>query len=317
MGHFAKWAGDQAENWKANMQAQVDRFRQHMPLTEEETTELAQKLIRERIQMAYQLGQQTRLKQEAPEEPAEFPFFSGKPLRTEGFDVMQGSGAEPGREIVVPLSKAGSSALAGFGQALRDYAEDAYKNVQLEKARGMAPTEDPASLPWFYAAQVKALPKAFMAGYQDAEKGLMSGKAQQVEAQLAQAKAEFENALHAERGQRKISSCGEFLDGLADMYEKQAGVLEEGDLSKLLGYYLAAATAIHGGADAITYNWLAKRDPRRLQAKALESAIKRRARETPQPVVVLPEQEQSATSPTDESLSEVIPNKVDSAEVQA
>lgn len=321
MGKFAKWAAEQAGSWKDNAKSQVERLRKFIPLTGEQTAALAEKLIRERAQMAYALGMKTRLEQAPPTEAEEFPFFAGAPTKAEGFDALQGSGGTtPGREIVVPLSKGASSALAGFGQSIRDYGEDLYKDLQLEKARGMAPTDDPASLPWFYAAQVKALPRAFMSGYQDAEKSLTGSKLQKVDAQLAAAKAQFEAALHAERGQNKIGSFNGFLDSLAEFQEKQADVMGEGDLSKILGYYLAAATALHEGADTVSYNWLAKRDPRRLQAKALESAVKRRARENPQPVIVTPEAEQNSTSTASEALLDALPsqpaNKPSEAEVQ-
>lgn len=312
MGQFAKWAAEQAEAWKDRAKEQVSRFRQHMPLTQEETAALAQQLIRERAQMAYELGRRIRLSQTDSGDAKEFPFLSDSQPRSERFDVLQGVGEAPGREIVIPLKKHSSSAVGGMMESVRDRLEQAYRDLQLEKARGMAATSDPASLPWFYPAQVKALPKAFMSGYKSVEDELGAKKMQEVDAQLADAKAQFESALAGERGVRKVGSFEGFLDLVSSEHEKRSSVLDEGDLSKLLGYYLAAASAMHTGADTMAYNWMAKRDPRRLQAKALEAAIKRRARETPQPVLVTPEDSSSATSTTDESLLGALPQGPDS-----
>jgi len=229
-------------------------------------------------------------------------------------DVLQGHPTEPGREIVEALPEKA----AGFMDTLRDQYEDLRKNFMLDKERLMRTTSDPATVPWLGPALSVGIPTSFVKGRDEADAVANDIKKKELDVQVAKAKQEFEEALSAEMtGGKQASTAGEFLDGMAQLHIKEA-FMEEGDAAKLLNYYLAAAGLLGKGGDLLGYNIMSRADPRRIEAKALESAVRERMRENPTPIYVLPQAQRGAVqaeplnmeaSPSGQEPTDVLPDK--------
>jgi len=266
MGEFAKQA--LTSGWQDALQSQETRLRALMPSRQEEAEAKAKALIAKYTALAEEMGRRHRLSQQ-----------SG----IKSLDVLQGLPEAPGREYVAQLE---APKEAGWSDYLRDKYEDLRKEVLLGKEHMTAATEDPSTLPWFAPAMATGVPAAFMRGYQEADKGVTDTKKKELDAQLADAKAQFEKALADEmQAGRKIGSAGELIDAFAVAHCKRA-LFEEGDANRYLGYYLAAAALLGKGSDVVAHNLMQKYDPRRVEGKAMESAIRERMRTYPTPILL-------------------------------
>lgn len=281
MGEFAKRA--LTSGWQDQLQAQESRLHALIPSRKEEAEAKARELLAKYTVLAEAMGRRHRLSQQ-----------SGM----KSLDVLQGLPEEPGREYVAQL---GLPKQGSWSDYLRDKYEDLRKEFLLGKERLTTTTSDPSTLPWFAPAMATNLPSSFMRGYQDADSNVVAKKKKELDAQLDGAKAQFEQALAEEmQTGRKIGSAGELIDGLATAHCKKA-VFEEGDANKYLGYYLAAAALLGKGSDVVAYNLMKKYDPRRIEGKAMESAIRERMRNYPTPILMEP-----AAALPDKSPGEVI-----------
>jgi hypothetical protein len=135
-----------------------------------------------------------------------------------------------------------------------------------------------------------------MAGHRQADKELDTRTHAGMDAQIAEARKQFEDALRAEYAegrQIKAASAGELLDGLARRHVKSA----EGELGQAAGLYLALAAMLGGTSHMAVKDWWEKRDPQQQKLDAMREAIKKRIRGSPPPVLVAPEEPKLEDTP--------------------
>ena len=168
---------------------------------------------------------------------------------------------------------------------------DLHKLMDDKRERAMRVTGDPATLPSFYPSAALAIPKSFMEGYRDAD--TMQGERieNDMNQRLEKARHEFETALSDEyaASRHKVSSAGEFIDGLAQWWNGDLEKSADGEANKALGVYLAAASLLGVGSHAAAKSLWEQRDPRYQKYKAMQDLMKQRQRHSTLPVYVTEE----------------------------
>jgi hypothetical protein len=288
MGEFARRV--KAAGWEDKLESQRAELRQHMPTTEEETVAKALSNLDSLRAIAQRLGYLMRSSQHAR---------GVQPLLE---DPTPGI---PGREVLIrmpmPAAKELPEKMAGFldwtlGPLLRP-ARQAVEDAKLEAQRMGSEelsdltrvTSEPSTLPWYYPTAVLTAPQAFMAGHRQADKELDTRTNAKMDAQIMEARKQFEEALRAEYSegrQMKVATAGELLDGLARIHTKSA----DGELGQAAGLYLAVASLLGGVSHMAVKDWWEKRDPQQQRLSAMREAIKKRIRGSPPPVLVAPEE---------------------------
>lgn len=169
---------------------------------------------------------------------------------------------------------------------MQDMTAEAMRFLSQKKEETTKITSDPSTHPAYYPALALGVPKAFSTGYQEADKEVQEKTKRQVDAELARAKKEFEEALAGEFDQRKIEGAAEpkvaaIIDGIAQVHVKKA----EGELNQLANVYLGLATLLGSGAYSVGHHWAEKRDKSVQELKAMREYLRRRAYVHP-PVVI-------------------------------
>lgn len=183
-------------------------------------------------------------------------------------------------------------ALMGFvTDPLKNKYEDMMVNLRNsmneKRLHGMRITSDPMTIPSFAPSVALSVPKSFVSGYQAADKAQAERLHGEMDQKLEKARQEFDNALKDEysASHQKAASAGEFIDGLAQWWTKQA----DGEINRALGLYLAAAGLLGAGGHAAAKSVWQKHDPRYQRLKAMQDMIKLRQRHTQLPVLVTEE----------------------------
>lgn len=282
MGAFAKIADALMPDWRAKMDDQTSRLRQHVPLAADEAHSAAAAKLEQLQQLAQMLGYNMRSEQRD----------------RQGVGQILGNGA--GRERMIslpaqspaPVPAIGKMALLGsITGPLRNALEDAkleVQNIADEKRRSATRiTSDPMTIPTFAPSVALTVPKSFAHGYRTADSEMDAAAKADMEAQIAAARGEFESALASEYGGgHKMANFGELLDGLAKVACLTKGA--DGELNRALGMYLAGAALLGQGAHVTAKNWVEGHDPRHQKAKALRNAIRMKQQANPPPVLVAP-----------------------------
>ena len=269
------------EDWEARIADQTKRLQQHIPTSDQLAKQKAIAMLKEWNEKVKSLGYALRASRDDHKSLLDIP--SG---------VL-------GRELTTsfPLQKA-SEKKAFLGDAIANSLIELGEDTKLRlarkldeiKTRGMATTERPGSLPWFYPAMAHTLPSSLASGYEQAETEIDARRAKEVDDELAAAQTDFEQALSDEfAASRKTASVkpSELIDAIAQIHVKQAA----GELNEALGMYLAMADLLGRGAHEASKRWFEARDPRRQKYEAMRSAIKQRMIKKPAPVQFLPEGE--------------------------
>jgi hypothetical protein len=295
MGEFARLV--KAAGWEDKLEAQKAELRQHVPTTEEETVAKALSNLDSLRAIAHRLGYMVRSSQHA---------------RGVQHLLEDPTPGIPGREVLIrmpmPAAKALPEKTAGFldwtlGPLLRP-ARQAVEDAKLEAQRVGSEelsdltriTSEPSTLPWYLPTAALTAPQAFTAGHRQADKELDTRTNTEMDAQIAEARKQFEDALRAEYSegrQMKIASVGELLDILAKQHVKVA----DGELGQATGLYLALASLLGGVSHMAVKDWWEKRDPQQQRLGAMREAIKKRIRGSPPPVLVAPEEPQLEETP--------------------
>jgi hypothetical protein len=275
MGEFAKRAEEVLNDWEPRLAAQEEILHQVIPSSETEAAIKAVKNILEAKQLAYNTGHSLRaiLQDQNLNEALE----SKPKLRSQreiSINFPQYKQAGLLDIITNPISHAGE-----------DMYLDLKRKADEKLTRGRTPTTDPSTLPWYLPAITLSAPQSFAKGYHAADLEEDTKMHEALDAQLEEAKKQFDTALATEYHEsniRKSSSAGELIDELAQDHVKSA----EGEINQALGGYLSLASLLGLGSYNLTKKWTETNDPRVQRFKALQEIIGQRMRSSPLPVLV-------------------------------
>lgn len=327
MGKFAEKVAEMLDqpqstgiDWRERLAGQQQRMGTHVISSQDEAMARAKTLLKQLQDMSYQTGFGLRSQQHSRggveqllDRDENAPGVPGRE-KLINFPVKQADWFEPRL-----LSK---EALLEFAtEPIHNKLEDMMVNLRNtlgeKKLRGTRITSDPMTIPTFAPSVALSVPKSFVSGYQDADKAQSERLRGDMDHRLEKARQEFDNALKDEyaASHQKAASAGEFIDGLAQWWVKQA----DGEMNKVLGMYLAAAGLLGVGGHAAAKSIWEKHDPRYQRLKAMQDMIKMRQRHTQLPVLVteehLPEEadETPLAAPPGqlgtESIADTVPNQ--------
>lgn len=295
MGAFAdsvRRLNKSGADWKDELAAQEDRFRRVAPLSSDVAMDEAASRVRKYQELARMLGY--TLRKQRGQTSIEKELFGA--LDPKGLAKLESA---PGREVMIRLpaktaewfderlmSKEAGPITDPIRYGMQDMTAEAMRFLSQKKEETTKITSDPSTHPAYYPALALGVPKAFSTGYQEADKEVQEKTKRQVDAELARAKKEFEEALAGEFDQRKIEGAAEpkvaaIIDGIAQVHVKKA----EGELNQLANVYLGLATLLGSGAYSVGHHWAEKRDKSVQELKAMREYLRRRAYVHP-PVVI-------------------------------
>lgn len=295
MGEFAKWAAPMLKkakpeevperprmrDWRERSADQQARFRKHMPTTQEESTQRSIEAINQIKQMMHQLGYNFRMQRHmkgAPEQDALLP---------------KDEPGIPGRDISISLPKSAEwldeelltkDAIGPIGAFMQNRAIEAKAKLKEKKRQAFQGTSSPLSNPIFGPAAVITAPEAFREGFNQADEDAKRVRSDRLDAELENAKADFERALEEEYAGRKSASAGEWIDELAGLLIKKSD--DQGVGSKVLNTYLTLAALLGYGSHRAAKSFTSKHDPSYQKQYLTRMALRQKMHERGVPILV-------------------------------